>query len=284
MAKVTELVEGQYFEIKLPNLFSKMKVSIDGRETAVGVKAKGVHNASFSHAGAQFVVSLKQKAFPTGYEFAISKNGTVLVSKLLSYAGKEMDARLASIPKWMFAFPVLAGAPVFLHGLIPTGVGAAGGAIGYKIVTSFQNDRPKLFLFGVVNIAATWALVFLLVGGFYKGLLQLGWLQHNEDYLKSTVEKTNAQLPIQVDQFTILQRASSEGDTLTLTYALGPLDLATFDKEAFLDNMRGLLTKNSCTDKDLKLLLKNGYWVRYRYLASSVELGSVLVSGEACKE
>lgn len=283
MAKVLETVEGMDIEIDLPRLFSKMKVSIDGREVGVGVKTKGVHACSVRHENADIVVTLKQKMVPSGFELSIAKNGQVVVSKAIEFSGKEMDPRLADIPKWMFVFPVLAGAPIFLHGLIPSGVGAIGAAICYKIVANYKDDRRKLFVFAITTIVITYALIWALVGGFYQGLLRMGWLSHNEDYLRSTVERTNAELPLKVDEITTATRASYQKDTLILHFTLEPVDLANFDNDMFLANLDAPLKAQTCTDPEMKLMLKNDYWLRYEYASGQVALGSVSVSKADCK-
>lgn len=283
MAKVLESVQGMDIEIDLPRLFSKMKLSIDGREVGVGVKSKGVHTCSVHQDGAEIVVTLKQRTIPVGFDLSIARNGEVVVSKAIELSGKEMDSRLADIPKWMFTFPILAGAPIFLHGLIPSGIGAIGAAICYKIVANYKDDRRKLFVFSITTIVVTYALILALVGGFYRGLLQMGWLAHNEDYLRETVKQTNAGFPLKVDQVTTATYASYQKDTLILHFTIESVDLENFDSETFLANLTIPVKAQACTDPEVKLMLKNDYWLRYDYTSGPVALGSVRVSKADCR-
>lgn len=282
MAKLTEQLDGMLVEVQLPHLFSKMKVSIDGREMAVGNRMKSLNICTIPYDGSEVVVTLKQTMLPPGFEFSVAKDGKVLVSRAVWHSGKEMDERLANLPKWMFVFPMAAGAPIFLHGLFPAAAGALGAWLGYKILTSFFHDRRKLIGLGILNIAATYLLTFALVYGFMQGFREAGWLSHNEDYVRSTVEKTNATLPVKVDELTTLRRASYEKDTVTLSYTIEPLDLSTFDEQLFQTNIHRLMKQTACTDKETRILLKNGYWVRYAFTSDNVPLGAVKFSKADC--
>jgi len=283
MAKLTEQLDGMLVEVQLPHLFSKMKVSIDGREMGVGTRTKNVHTCTIPYDAAQIEVTLKQSTLPPGFEFSVARDGVVLVSRPVWQSGKEMDARLANLPKWMFVFPIAAGAPIFVHGLLPSAVGALGAWLGYKILIWCLNDRRKLIGFGILNIAVTYLLTFAVAYGLLQGLRQAGWLAHDEGYVRSTVEKTNATLPIKVDKLTTLRHASYEKDTVTLTYTIEPLDLSTFDKGIFQINIGRLMKPTACTDNETHLLLKNGYWIRYAFTSNGVPLGAVKYSKLDCR-
>ena len=281
MAKISEKIDDLNFEIQLPGLFSKMKVSIDGREVAVGSRSKGGRTASFAFEDNRYEVRLKTR-FPEGYTFSLSKNEVERVSRPITKFGVAVDPRLANVPKWMFVFPILSGIPIFLHGLLPAGIGALGAGVAYKIVASYQADRKKLVVLGIVNVLATYGILALALWAFGMGMVQLGWMKHNVDYLKSSVEKTNKALPLKLDPLTTLKLATYEKDTLTLHYTVEPLDLVRFDRDAFLAKMRATLVAASCKDENTRNLLKNDFWVEYKYTSNSFLLGSVKVSEADC--
>lgn len=279
MATVTERIDGTSIEVKLPGLFSRMKVSFDGRELGVGAKsAKRTQSCSVEYYGAEFVVTLVEKTVPAGFDLTIARNGAVVVSRMVSRSGKEIDARLGGIPKWMFAFPILAGAPIVLHGLIPGAIGGAGAALGYKIVATHRNDRRKLLTFGILNIVATWTLIWFVVVGFAMGMVKMGWLRHNEEYLESTVEKTNVDLPMQVDEYTTLTHSRYVDDTLILSYTIASLDPASID----FDTLKSQLQPSTCGDEVMSEIIRNGYWLRYEYVADGSAFGKVDISEADC--
>lgn len=279
MATVTERIDGTSIEVKLPGLFSKMKVSFDGREMGIGAKtAKRTKSCTVDYYGAEFVVTLVERTVPAGFDLTIARNGAVVVSRMVTRSGKEIDARLGGIPKWMFTFPVLAGTPIFLHGLIPGAIGGAGAAIGYKIVATFRDDRRKLFIWGILNIVATWTLVWFAVVGFAMGMVKMGWLRHNEEYIQSTVEKTNAELPIQVDEYTTLTHSRYVEDTLILSYTVVSLDPASID----FDTLKSQLKPTTCADEVMNEIVRNGYWLRYEYVADGAAFGKVDISEADC--
>lgn len=279
MAAVTERIQERTIEIKLPGLFSKMKVSLDGREMGVGVKsAKNTHSCTIHDSGSEFVVTLVEKILISGYELVIAKDGAVVVSRLVSRSGKELDARLGETPKWLFAFPFLAGAPIVLGGLIPALIGGAGAALGYKLLASFQGDRRKLIGLSILNIALTWTLIWFAVVGFSAGMLKAGWLRHNKAFIESTVEKTNAELPVKVDDYTTLTHARNVEDTLILSYTLTSLDPSTLD---FLQ-LKSNVAPGTCADETMNEILRNGYWLRYEYVFEGSVVGLFDLSASDC--
>jgi len=282
MAKFRKKIENADFEIKLPSIFSKMKVTIEGRDVSVGKKNKKVHTSEFEQEGSKYLITLKQRPMPLGFDVEIQKDGSSILRQAITGSGKEIDPNLLDLPKWMYAIPILSGAPIFIGGAIPALVGVLGSATGYNVLSAFQDNRKKLILFGILNIVATYLILIVALIGFNRGMYEAGYMSHNKDILKSVVDKTNENLPIKIDDITTLQKATYEEDTLILHYNLFPLDTNQFNNKQFKSAMEPNLIQAACADPQMKTLMKNKFWIKYAYHSNKSPLGHIAVSKSKC--
>ena len=86
-----------------------------------------------------------------------------------------------------------------------------------------------------------------------------------ELFLKSVVKVANKQYPIMVDADTKLEKASSEGKTLTYHYTLVKYTADELNAQIFEQNMRPDLLKHTCADSSLRNVVDKGGMIVFQY-------------------
>lgn len=83
--------------------------------------------------------------------------------------------------------------------------------------------------------------------------------------LQASVKMINKQLPIMVDSDTKLEKTSSEGSTLIYHYTLVNYLSSELDAGALEQNLRPMVTQQTCTMPNLKPVVDQGGSISYRY-------------------
>lgn len=83
--------------------------------------------------------------------------------------------------------------------------------------------------------------------------------------LQTSVKMINKQLPIMVDSDTKLEKTSSEGNTLIYHYVLVNYLSTELDPLALEQNLRPMVTQQTCTMPNLKPVVDQGGSISYRY-------------------
>jgi len=83
--------------------------------------------------------------------------------------------------------------------------------------------------------------------------------------LQGSVKMLNKQLPIMIDGDTQLEKSSSEGNTLVYHYVLINYLSTEIDPEALEQNLRAIVTQQSCTLPSIKRVVDRGGSISHRY-------------------
>ncbi len=86
-----------------------------------------------------------------------------------------------------------------------------------------------------------------------------------ELFLKHVVKVANKQYPIMVDADTKLEKASSEGKTLTYHYTLVKYTADELNAQIFEQNMMPDLLKHTCADSSLRNVVDKGGMIVFQY-------------------
>ena len=86
-----------------------------------------------------------------------------------------------------------------------------------------------------------------------------------ELFLKGVVKVTNKQSPIMIDAETKLEKASSEGKTLTFHYTLVNYTADGFNTQIFEQTMMPALLKQTCANSSLRNVVNKGGMIVFQY-------------------
>ncbi|GAB5453199.1 MAG: hypothetical protein Hals2KO_35270 [Halioglobus sp.] len=110
---------------------------------------------------------------------------------------------------------------------------------------------------------------FKIVEEFMESPLQSACADTTENdlslVLQGSVEMLNRQLPTMVDSDTKLERASSEGNTLIYHFVFVNYLSSELDAVALEQNLRPMVTQQTCTVPNFKPVIDQGGSVSYRY-------------------
>ena len=96
-------------------------------------------------------------------------------------------------------------------------------------------------------------------------------------------EEINKQLPMQIDEATVLQSVTVLGTTLIYNYRLH-YDAAAIDKEYFLSEMQTSLSNGVCSTPEMVQVLEAGGKYLYSYLSQdNFNLGKVTFDASSCR-
>lgn len=105
-----------------------------------------------------------------------------------------------------------------------------------------------------------------------------------ESLLLETATKLNKQTPIMVDSETRLDLITSIGKLMQYKYTMINYDKNNIDSNHFQNEMRTMLIKNQCSDKNVLLFLNNGVSYQYTHIDKNGLLISVVkISIDNCK-
>lgn len=103
-----------------------------------------------------------------------------------------------------------------------------------------------------------------------------------EEALASAALQFRKQLPMRVDEITVLQSVASAGTLLVYNYSI-ELKKSEIDHYKFMKKMKNQLTHNVCGQKDMVFTLKHGGEYRYTYMGSDgITIGSVDIVRSDC--
>lgn len=143
---------------------------------------------------------------------------------------------------------------------------------------------------GYIGIFLALLLFWALAGGIgkYVGKSAVdNYERGKEETMMIAIQEAAAknlqkQLPMQIDEMTTLQNATSAGVTVVYHYRV-KLRKSEIDHLEFINSMRSKLKTNVCAQEDMAYTMKYGGRYKYSYFGSDgIEIGHIEIDKTYC--
>ncbi len=265
------------------SMFGKERLFVDGRLVSEKrcLGRKSFHDFIIDQQ--EYQLEIQAKWFPPQIHLTLYKGAEVVHDQWYTKQGKVIDSDQLHVPKfgWIFAaicgvIPVLSGG-----GAVPTGIGL-GGAFGC-IATARNSTQSRGRRIGVCIAisSACWIgiIVFILVIGGVQGYF--GLMPWSVDQLTKAANEVNKKCPMTIDADTRLENVKVVKDTFSYNYTLVNYTVEEIDPIKFKSILMPNLKIDACRNNQLRLFMKNGVTVRYRYMSKE---GNLVTDINVCND